>query len=515
VVLEAPTGCGKSHIAATLARHYGRAYVCTLTKSLQDQYVSEPDFKKCNLKDLKGRKAFHCDRARSTCEVGGILFQGEDACDECPYQIAKNKSLRASICVANYKSFLWNVIWAPKKGGRQDDDGIDYFRDLLVLDEAHELEDVLLDTVSVSIDTDKLHVPFDAPLPTDRDSVPAHFAWLEKLSEHMSERRKDINDPMKLAEHDRLARKIGFTLRFRDREEWIVERGGEEGGRRDTSTSGATASAAASARDRRRASSSGVNIFSLKPITVGSFGHMYFDQADKILLMSGTILNAQAFCDGVGIPLDQAEFIGLPCIFPKENRPIIVGNFDMRKAARFDEDDPSNGSWPSMVKSVEGIMAHHAADKGLILTPSNEMIKYLMKELGSAARSRLIPAFGEEREKRYQEHLSASRPSVLIASGMWSGIDLTGDRSRFQIIPALPRPYLSPQVQARMRLHRWWYSWKTMMQAMQGVGRSIRSESDSAVTYILDREFRVQCERTYGRLVPDWMMEAVQIAGEE
>ncbi|MGI0070271.1 MAG: DEAD/DEAH box helicase family protein, partial [Nitrosopumilaceae archaeon] len=38
VVLSAPTGVGKSLIAATLARHYGQSFIVTASKQLQDQY---------------------------------------------------------------------------------------------------------------------------------------------------------------------------------------------------------------------------------------------------------------------------------------------------------------------------------------------------------------------------------------------------------------------------------------------------------------------------------------------
>jgi Rad3-related DNA helicase len=35
-----------------------------------------------------------------------------------------------------------------------------------------------------------------------------------------------------------------------------------------------------------------------------------------------------------------------------------------------------------------------------------------------------------------------------------------------------------------------WYDWKTTVQFLQGVGRSVRSKDDWAVTYVLDACFK-------------------------
>jgi ATP-dependent DNA helicase DinG len=40
VVLEAPTGFGKSPVAIAVARTLGTSYICTSTKDLQTQYAS-------------------------------------------------------------------------------------------------------------------------------------------------------------------------------------------------------------------------------------------------------------------------------------------------------------------------------------------------------------------------------------------------------------------------------------------------------------------------------------------
>ena len=56
VVIEAPTGSGKSGIAVTMAREADSAYIVTAQKLLQDQYVR--DFPELAL--MKGRANYPC-----------------------------------------------------------------------------------------------------------------------------------------------------------------------------------------------------------------------------------------------------------------------------------------------------------------------------------------------------------------------------------------------------------------------------------------------------------------------
>ena len=70
---------------------------------------------------------------------------------------------------------------------------------------------------------------------------------------------------------------------------------------------------------------------------------------------------------------------------------------------------------------------------------------------------------------------------------MSEGVDLKGESSRFQIICKIPYPYLGDKlVKKRMNKWQWWYPLQTAKTIVQSVGRSIRSNDDHAVTYILD-----------------------------
>lgn len=465
VVVEAPPGVGKTHLAMAALEYFGNGYVCTATKLLQDQYTGL--FGK-SLVELKGRGAYRCERARASCAVGGIYYNGKDKCgepssgvDACPYHVAKAKALDADFTVTNYSSLLYNC---------EDQRGV------IVLDEGHEIEEILMNYVEVSIKGNDLPVAAAEPIPAGLD-VSVYFAWLERyladLSKALQSRRLG---PEEMAKAQQLHTSATFALTHKDQEEWIVEGGGEK------------------------------NWFSLKPLTVKTFGEMLFHFGEHVLILSATILDYATFADSIGIDRIAAEFITAPCPFPVENRPIYVGNLPMTYKFR-------DQSWPMMVKIVENILNKHSKDKGLILAPSNEMLQTLVKGLPSRVSDRLVLAYGDKRIEQLKRHLEDRRPTVLAASGMWEGVDLKDNASRFQIIPSLPRAHWSGQVAERGKMDPRWYRWKCMTKLVQGVGRSIRSETDSAVTYVLDKALRDEANKK-GTMLPEWFLDALQTVGD-
>ncbi len=69
IILEAPTGFGKSAIAMTVARTLGSSFVCTATKDLQTQYTYDYGF----LKVAKGKNNFQCRVKEDFMEAGKYL----------------------------------------------------------------------------------------------------------------------------------------------------------------------------------------------------------------------------------------------------------------------------------------------------------------------------------------------------------------------------------------------------------------------------------------------------------
>lgn len=474
VVLEMPVGGGKSHVAMAFARTFGESFMLTLTEQLQEQYLR--DFAHVGADVLKGRGKFKCHNlgSGSTCAEGKHL---KPACKSCPYKVAKERALQKAHVVSNYHSHLWNI-------GNARGEDVPENRPFLVVDEAHAMEGFLLDAIGVTVRLDKLSVVVRPP-PDEPDVALPYIDYIkEELLPKVKEEERRAVDPKVKDDAEALIGKLQMVLSTADELRWIPERGTIMGSQQLDKT-----------------------WFALKPLYVARWGHQLYAQGQKQLFMSGTILSAYQFVTSVGLDPEAGEHIELESTFPVENRPIYVGNLDMTKKARDD-------SWPVMAKLVDQLMTAHPNEKGLLLCPSNEMLKYIHQRLGRTNAGRIITAAGESRMDQYNRHVNGRQPTVLAASGFWEGADLKGDASRFQILPQAPRPMWKGQVAARAQAPGGgdWYRWMTWQKFLQGTGRSVRSETDTAVTYCFDRELRQELKRK-DSMIPKWVRAACKEVG--
>ena len=108
IILEAPTGFGKSPVAVTIAMTLGSSYICTSTKDLQTQYSRDFPY----LKVAKGKNNFPClvkeDFIKNGTYQCGICIS--DNANECHHTTVEygpcmtNESFKDSGC--KYRSFL-------------------------------------------------------------------------------------------------------------------------------------------------------------------------------------------------------------------------------------------------------------------------------------------------------------------------------------------------------------------------------------------------------------------------
>jgi Rad3-related DNA helicase len=83
---------------------------------------------------------------------------------------------------------------------------------------------------------------------------------------------------------------------------------------------------------------------------------------------------------------------------------------------------------------------------------------------------------GRDKDVRL-EQMFAKPGTVLVSPSSHEGLDLFGDRSRFQVIAKLPFASLGDKrVKRRMKVDKDWYSLHTAQKFIQAVGRSIRSD---------------------------------------
>jgi Rad3-related DNA helicase len=144
-------------------------------------------------------------------------------------------------------------------------------------------------------------------------------------------------------------------------------------------------------------------------------------------------------------------------------------------------------SLPKLSKAIESIMEQHKDEKGIIHAHSYKIAKYIKQNIKS---KRILIHDSTNRDAVLKKHLTSKEPTVLLSPSMTEGVDLQEESSRFQIVCKVPYPYLGDKlVKKRMNKWDWWYPLQTAKTIVQSVGRSIRSNEDFAVTYILDENW--------------------------
>lgn len=482
VIVEAPTGSGKSAIAVALAREAGSSYVLTAQKVLQEQYTR--DFPELAL--MKGRSNYPClvaptHAAAAPC-IAGRRFP---ACDDCPYFVAKDVAMAASSATLNYAYYLAELNYA---GGFRR-------RELLVLDEAHNAEGALMGFVQVTLGEGWLaragiERRLPPPLGTD-----AYFDFAEELVPELLERGRELDLELRteeLPESAALSRlqtkqwldgqlaRLELLVGSRDEDgvEWVVE--------------------------RRRSQSGEALVF--KPVEVAPFAEaLLFHGHERVLMLSATVLDPGTFLRGLGIAQEEAAVIRTPSSFPPENRPLVL-----QPATRLTRHHLAAGL-PKLVDAIAELCERHADEKGIIHAHSYRIAQAIERGLPREHAWRLVTHHdASERDAALNAHLESDEPTILLSPSMTEGIDLVEDLARWQVLCKIPYPYLGdPQVARRMELDPGWYDWRTCLSVVQAYGRSVRSEDDYAVTYLLDADFPGYLRRQRGRF-PTWFLEAIR-----
>lgn len=488
VVCSAPTGSGKSFISKTLGNHsqsptkeftdlvnsyqvYKRtqtgnyqyedemenqkpfgAFALTITKALQDQYKDLfPD-----VDVLKGKSNYQCSYDENyTAEYAPCLLvkKIKEDCwskNSCPYYNSRNKAIISNFATLNYNMFF-SLPHHVKS------------RQYIICDEASELEDQLVKEFSCNINFESLK-KFEVvirPVPADSDYGKLG-RWLSTLSidiEHRVDELKDIiskNDQKKsnffvsdkkteLITLLNLQSKVKTLIDTWHDSEYIVER-----------------------------LSKGVNFM---PLKVDRLSSHIFDYADKVVLMSATIIDPVNFCKTLGIT--KFKYIEADSTFEASKAPIYANTKTKLNYNNL------QSNLPKIVKQIQGICNQHSGEKGIIHTQTNTITNYLKDNLHDNRILYREP--GVRNEDILEMHLSSTAPTILASPSMSHGVDLKDDLARFQIIVKAPYlPMTDKRIEKMMKLDFNWYMNKMLSSLIQACGRGVRSHKDFCVTYILD-----------------------------
>jgi len=513
-LLDAPTGTGKSAIAVTIARYMAAqqgsvaklvdagAYFLTTQKILQEQYLRDFELEKHGgMLELKSSTNYTCgyDERQSCGESKRALAAlGKNAdgtnwkrhCTQsCVYNDAKRRFMNGLLGITNYSFFLAETTYVGKLEPRE----------FLVCDECHNIESEICKFVEVEV-TDrfcKKHLGINLSSYDDPDKLfkwmsdkykPALGSMIEQVKKSLSLFKdndgsfgNDETFKTLVKQNDTLDKHICKVNRFLERfqpEAWIVN------------------------RDKRQDHRGQRVSLQFKPIDAVGWTEPYLLRfGDKRLLMSATVLDKTAFCRSLGLDESKTGYVALPSTFPAENRPIHylpVGKMSMKEA---------DATLPRLAEAVKELLKAHHDQKGIIHTSNYRVARYLRDVLNDP---RLLVHSDVDRDQVLKHHHDSPQPTVLVSPSMTEGVDLKDDLARFTIIAKLPYPNLGDKaLKKRIARDPWYYDYLTVRSFVQALGRSVRHENDTCVTYVLDgcaEAFISKNKRT----IPEYVQEALK-----
>jgi Rad3-related DNA helicase len=243
--------------------------------------------------------------------------------------------------------------------------------------------------------------------------------------------------------------------------------------------------------------------FTLTPLSARAFvNDALIRRNDKTLFMTATVLDETAFRRELGLDDKKVFFMSLDSPFKAENRTVYFIPSCKLKHTEV------QATVKELTKGVRIILDHHPNDRGIVFVSSYTQTHELIRQMNEP---RLITHVNANDKKRLMREHGQRSNSVIVSPSMHVGVDLKDDLSRFQIVAKLPFPSLGlTSVKKQSELDPRWYAYKTALTLVQATGRSVRSETDSAVTYVLDVDFGWFFDK-WKHLFPAWWRAALKL----
>lgn len=497
VILQAPTGIGKSAIATTVhrvmreLREHWRSTIITATKGLQDQYEMEDS----DIYSLKGKANYPCPLGRGTYMSSGCrTARAEDICST-PNQTCTYLKRRTYWCNVAPLRLTNNSFQLEAATGLVLEE--ENRANLIVVDECHDIDEHLVSHSTLTVDmeqmqhlkklTDSSFINFFTEFINLFMDLEPGTAFV--LDQHM----KDISSHL-LASIDKKLEEIAEKLESKTKhDEALVGAEDELSVIRDKLAIFANHSGEWLVTEY-----SFSQHVELKPVyayQVSEYG--LFRKADYFLHMSATICGFDAYKFTLGIKDSESVVMDLPNPIPIENRKITVlpkqkvsGDYDKVR----------------LVQLIDKIIDRHKGQNGVIHTVSFALGKEILAESRHADRM-----LATNNRDEILTALNSEKGIIILSPSVEKGYDFKGDMCRFQIIPKVPFHYIGDKwIALNMNRDSNWYARKAILRIVQASGRAVRGVNDYASTYVLDAHF----ERLYKYnkpLFPSWYLDGVDI----
>lgn len=254
----------------------------------------------------------------------------------------------------------------------------------------------------------------------------------------------------------------------------------------------------------------------LTPITVQAlFPSVAKEVGTKYIFMSAFVgNNPKDFLKTLGLQDCQYKFVSLPSAFPIENRKISFSPIEHLNNSKIYGKKYDLSHYYDTIISICKLHAQED-ESGVIFTPSYVFTKMLINKIQSALKDDFIFITNKNASERDEAIKSFRETSygkrLLISPSFYEGVNFEDSISRFQILTKAPFMAINtPYVKVKAKLDPEWYGLSALKKIVQASGRSIRNPADHSATYILDGHcLRLYMEYEY--VVPQYFKDAVEI----
>jgi len=504
-LLDAPTGTGKSLIgilfAAFMSSRSKTGYILTSDISLHEQYTK--DFAKYNLSNwgqIKGVDNYNCTLNSEKFSIGeckskGLNYQQSEKLNcyaGCGYFQARKTAIKSPVSLLTYSYALIqrNYVEDKSVNGSEFEQ-----RDFVICDEAHKVVEIVQSHFSPRLSMKTHDNVLKLVLGLTDLGFPKILVPTDQLKDTLQHIIKEEGKSSLLSHLSHIMIILGKALSYREE---VQKKAKEYFGDEQITTPWKgvfklfdyVKDVHCKVEDYIEiVKKSGLHymIKSLRDEEV-SFNCLderylmekhFLDKFGFKLLMTATMGSKEEFQNSLGAK--KAFYKKMDSTFDYTKSPIYF--YPKRRMSKKDID--ANMTW--LVKTVSDIMDVHPDDSGVIHSGSYELGNKLYQRLSAAKRKRIQLYKGTEEKMDKLAEFVSTPGNILIGPSLLEGLDLKDDKSRLQIFLKVPYPNLGDKyVSEKMKYSKGWYSWKTCTSILQGVGRSVRSDEDWAITYFLD-----------------------------
>jgi Rad3-related DNA helicase len=511
-LLNLPVGSGKSHLALMIADWYkknvnkmARVDIITNSKILQDQYANTYE----SISDLKGKENYECETYACSCAQGSEFNRlNKTSCESCPYSYARESYQSGGISLTNFYLYILYAIYNPKLMESRD-------ARVLIVDEAHEFDDVMSDFITIKItETSLKKYKFSSEYDlikrlkavksiSDYVEFLKHYnteiiSTMDSMSNGMSSAPRNVTEDKRDLKISKLLKTKNSDVKMMQ----LVTDLKQQQSKIDVFLTEYKANPnnwvlESSYNEKLRQKE-----LSLEPIWAYDYLDKYvFSHYDMVFLMSGTILDKNLFCQLNGLDVSKAVYYSISSPFPLRNRMIYympVGKMSYKSKEE---------TFKRYIPYIKKLLDKYKNKKGIIHTNSFELANWIKDSIKDP---RLIFHDTSNKDEMLRLHIESEEPTVIVSPSMDTGVSFDDDSARFQIIAKVPYPSLASQKnKMRQSNNPDWYSWKTVSGFIQMTGRAVRSDMDYADTIVIDGGFGDVMKHS-SHFLPDWIQNAIK-----